>query len=145
MPNKNVSVSTHMDNSFVIGADIRGHSVVIDQPTQAGGTDTGPTPLEYFLFSIAGCVASIGRIAAMQQKIKLRSMDVVVSGDINTDTLMGIATVDRTGFQQVRIQAEIDADMSVEEKKAFLDMVCERCPLHDNVHYVTQVVHELVE
>lgn len=144
MPNKTVVVSAQMDSGFVLGADIRGHSLVIDQPTAAGGTDKGPTPLEYFLFSIAGCVASIGRIAAMQQRLSLRSMKVNVSGYINTDKLMDLPSADRTGFQQIRIEAEIDADMSEAEKQTFLDAICERCPLHDNVHYVTQVVHQLV-
>lgn len=37
--------------------DIRGHRIMVDQPTEAGGTDTAPTPTELFAASLATCVA----------------------------------------------------------------------------------------
>ncbi|WP_432696782.1 OsmC family protein [Marinobacterium sp. YM272] len=143
MATKRISITAEMGPSFAIKSDIRGHNVVIDQPTAGGGTDLGPTPLEYFLFSLAGCVGSIARIAAAQQKLDLRGMRVVVEGDLNPAGLLGKPSDDRVGFQTIEISAEIDADMSDEAKQAFLDEVCARCPLHDNIHYTTVVVHEL--
>ena len=97
---KMISVTAKMSSDWVVSADIRDHRVLIDQPKNAGGTDTGPSPLEMFLFSLGGCVASIARIAAKQQKIDLRSIEVTVSGGLNPDGLMGRATDDRAGFQQ---------------------------------------------
>lgn len=38
-------------------ATIGDHVLVFDQPVEAGGTDTGPTPTEAFVASLAGCVA----------------------------------------------------------------------------------------
>lgn len=144
MAGKVVSVTANLGSGWAIHSDIREHKVVIDQPQAGGGTNEGPTPLEYFLFSLAGCVGSIGRIAANQQKIDLRGMEVKVEADLNPAGLMGKPTDDRVGFQQVRIKAQIDADLSDAEKKVFLDEVCERCPLHDNVKLETEVLHELV-
>lgn len=37
--------------------DIRGHRLLVDQPTEAGGTDVAPTPVELFAASVATCVA----------------------------------------------------------------------------------------
>ncbi|MFJ3921740.1 OsmC family protein [Streptomyces sp. NPDC090022] len=37
--------------------DVRGHRLRVDQPTDAGGTDTAPTPTELFAASLATCVA----------------------------------------------------------------------------------------
>ena len=144
MAGKVVSVTANLGSGWAIHSDIREHKVVIDQPQAGGGTNEGPTPLEYFLFSLAGCVGSIGRIAANQQKINLRGMKIQVDADLNPAGLMGKPTDDRVGFQQVRISAEIDADLSDAEKKVFLDEVCDRCPLHDNVKLETEVLHELV-
>ena len=93
--------------------------MVIDQPKAAGGNDEGPSPLEYFLFSLGGCVASIARIVAKQQKIALRGIDVTVEADLNTAGLMGKPTDDRVGFQRFHISADIDADMAPEEKTGF--------------------------
>ncbi|MBP0048180.1 OsmC family protein [Marinobacterium sp. AK62] len=142
---KRVSVQAAMEQGFQVNADIRGHQMTIDQPEAARGTDQGPTPLEYFLFSLGGCICTIGRIAAMQKKIDLRSMKVTVEGDYNPAGLLGKPSDDRTGFQSVSVAAEIDADMSDDEKQAFLDEVCERCPLHDNIKLETRVTHHLVE
>ncbi|MGW4378896.1 OsmC family protein [Kitasatospora sp. NPDC004531] len=36
---------------------VRGHRLVVDQPSDAGGDDTGPTPTELFAASLASCVA----------------------------------------------------------------------------------------
>ena len=41
--------------------DIRGHLVGLDQPVADGGRDTGPTPTELFVASLAGCVAHYAR------------------------------------------------------------------------------------
>jgi putative redox protein len=36
---------------------VRGHTIVADQPINAGGADEAPTPVELFVASLAGCVA----------------------------------------------------------------------------------------
>jgi uncharacterized OsmC-like protein len=41
----------------VYTVDIRGHRLRVDQPLEAGGTDTAPTPTELFAASLAACVA----------------------------------------------------------------------------------------
>ena len=140
---KCISVNAEMGEGFAVEALLGEHRVVIDQPVAARGTGQGPTPLEYFLFALAGCIGTIGRIAAMQQKIELRGMKITVEGDYNPAGLLGKPSEDRTGFQQIRIEAEIDADMSDAEKKVFLDEICERCPLHDNTRLETSVVHSV--
>ncbi len=142
---KTVSVSTSMTEGYTISADIRGHKVTIDQPENARGTDLGPTPLEQFLFTMAGCVSTIARTAAMQQKIDLRGMQVSASGDLNPAGLLGKPSDDRVGFTEIRIEASIDADLTDAQKAEFLDQVCQRCPLHDNVKLASTVVHELVD
>lgn len=144
MSSKTISVTARMGQGCAVKAEIRDHKVVIDQPQEARGTNEGPTPLEYFLFSLAGCIASIARIAATQQKIELRGMEVKVDADLNPMGLLGKPTDDRVGFQQLRVEASMDADLSEDEKKAFLDAVCDRCPLHDNIKLATEVVHQLV-
>ena len=141
--NKLISVSTSMGAGARVQSDIRGHKVTIDQPAQAGGTDEGPTPLEYFLFSLAGCIQSIARIAASQQKIDMRGMDIDVVAELNPAGLLGKETEDRVGFQTITVKAQIDADLSDAEKAEFLDAVCDRCPLHDNIKLATVVDHSM--
>ncbi|WP_155056044.1 OsmC family protein [Streptomyces blattellae] len=44
-------------NGDAYEVDIRGHRVLVDQPMEAGGRDTAPTPVELFAASLATCVA----------------------------------------------------------------------------------------
>ena len=41
--------------------EVRGHQILVDQPIEAGGADTAPTPTELFAASLAGCVAFFAR------------------------------------------------------------------------------------
>jgi putative redox protein len=50
-----------MDVRFVAGeayeVTVRGHRLMVDQPADAGGQDSAPTPTELFVASLATCVA----------------------------------------------------------------------------------------
>lgn len=120
------------------------HAIIIDQPTAIGGTNLGPNPLEYYLSGLAGCVCAIGRIIAKQKRIKLDGMEVTVEGDIDKDFLMGAKEEGRAGFTELRITANIDAPMSQEEKKAFLQSIEKRCPVADNIENKTIIKAQVI-
>ncbi|MDX3458608.1 hypothetical protein PV396_42935 [Streptomyces sp. ME02-8801-2C] len=46
----------HVDGD-AFAVEVRGHRLLVDQPADAGGTDTAPTPTELFAASLATCVA----------------------------------------------------------------------------------------
>jgi len=139
MPKKTVSVESTLGEKFVIESNIRGHKLVIDQPVNAAGTDTGPTPLELILVSLAGCIGTIGRIIAMQRRIALRGMAIKVEGELDTDGLLGKPIEGRVGFESITITVGVDADMTDEEKEAFIHEVDRRCPVSENVLNATPI------
>ena len=139
MSMKTVAVESKLGDKFVIETNIRGHQVVIDQPVNAAGTDTGPTPLELVLVSLAGCIGTIGRIIAMQKRIALRGMAITVEGEIDTDGLLGKPIEGRIGFEGMAITVDVDADMTDEEKEAFIHEVDRRCPVSENLLNATPI------
>jgi putative redox protein len=139
MPKKTVVVESKLNEKFVIESEVRGHKILIDQPANAAGTDTGPTPLELLFASLAGCIGTIGRIVAMQQRIALRGMAIKVEGDLDTDGLLGKPIDGRTGFEGIVISVEVDADMTDAEKEAFIHAVDARCPVSENLLNATPV------
>lgn len=145
MPTKDVTVQAEMGAGMTIQCTADNHSFFIDQPKSAGGQDMGPTPLEYYLASIAGCIGSIGRIVAMQKKITMRRMTITTTGTINTDVLLGRNTTERAGFQSIRLAVELDADLTSEQKLEFLHEVERRCPVSENTSNPSQVQLTLVE
>ena len=143
MPKKTVTVESKLNDKLVIESDIRGHKVVIDQPANGGGTDTGPTPLEMVFASLAGCIGTIGRIVAMQKRIELRGMNIKVEGDLDTDGLLGKPIDGRIGFEGITVTVDVDADMTDEEKEAFIHEVDRRCPVSENLMNTTPITAKL--
>ena len=142
---KHVVVEARMGERFKIESTIGNHTVVVDQPKSGGGDDAGPTPLEYFFLSLAGCFATIARIAAKQKRINLRGMDVKVEGELDVEGLLGRNPDAQSGFRGITVRAKIDADLTHEQKREFLKEVDERCPVSDNLRQVTSLVTEVVE
>ncbi|MFA8342671.1 MAG: OsmC family protein [Rhodothermaceae bacterium] len=132
MPISTLKIGAKMENSF--RTEIKcSHNFVIDQPKQGGGQDEGPNPLEIFLSSLPACICAIGRIVAAQKRIDLKGISVDVEGDVDKDFLMGKTKEGRAGFTEIRAFVTIDADITKEEKEAFLHEVERRCPVADNI------------
>ncbi|QBG48864.1 OsmC family peroxiredoxin [Verrucomicrobia bacterium S94] len=139
MPKKTVTIESKLNDKFVIESEVRGHKLVIDQPANAGGTDTGVTPLEMVFVSLAGCLGTIGRIVAMQKRIELRGMSIKVEGDLDTDGLLGKPVDGRIGFEGITVTVDVDADLTDDEKLDFLREVDHRCPVSENLLHETPV------
>lgn len=137
---KTIRATGHMTDGMTIEIMCGEHKVYMDQPKNAGGNDLGPAPPELILASYAGCVGSIGRIIAYQEKITLRGMTFEVEADYDPDLLMGRKTTARAGFQEMRLKVKIDADLDDEAKQVFLDKIEERCPVGDNLINSTKLV-----
>lgn len=141
---KKVTTSASLGPKFQIAGRLGKFEAQVDQPTYAGGDDTAATPLDYLLFSMAACQATLARIVALQKRIDLRAYEVEVEGELETDVLLGKSESERCGFQSLKVRVRMDADMSDEEKRAFIEEVDRRCPVSENLHNATPVTLELV-
>ena len=140
MTDKIYRVQTEMTAGWRVSAQVGNHQMVIDQAT-AG--DTGPNPLDTFLFSLAGCVSTIAKMVAREQGIAFRGIKVEVEGVLNPAALAGKPSEDPVGFKRIDIRADIDADLDDEQKLAFLELVCRRCPVHHNLCHPCLIEHRL--
>lgn len=141
---KTVGVEAKLGEKFKIEVKAGDHVMYIDQPKAGGGTDAGATPLDYLFASLAGCVGTVARIVAIQKRIKLNGMDIKVEGDVDLDTLLGKSKENRPGFGSIKVTLNIDAEMSKEEKEAFIHEVESRCPVSDNIANITPLTIEIV-
>ncbi|MDP5293616.1 OsmC family protein [Oceanimonas sp. CHS3-5] len=139
MATKTYRVTSEMTSGWQVRAEVGQHRMIIDQ---ASAGDTGPNPLDTFLFALAGCVSTIAKMTAREQGFELRGIRVDVSGELNPAGLAGKPSEDPVGFKHIDIQADIDADLDEAAKQAFLELVCARCPVHDNLLRATPVSHQ---
>mgnify|MGYP005655665907 FL=1 len=142
---KTVKVTATGPEGWVVKTMSGKHESIVDQPTAMGGTDSGPTPLDYIFVALGGCLVTIAKIVAGQQKIDLRGVEVEISGDLNLDVLRGQEKNERAGFTSFNAQVKVDADLTREEKEAFLEEVDKRCPVSDNLMNLTPVSVKLAE
>jgi uncharacterized OsmC-like protein len=107
------------------------HLIDADHPVVLTGTDNGPTPVEYLLVGLAGCLtAGIANIAAAR-RVQLRSVTATVEGDIDLQGILGLSDEVRNGYEQVRVRFEIDADAPAEKIRQIVDQSRARSAVFD--------------
>jgi putative redox protein len=144
MPEQTVHVEATMGDDWVIECRTGNLTVYIDQSREHGGRERGPEPMPYTLLGLAGCIGSIGRIISRQQRFHLRGMEITIEADLDSDYLMGRTTEGRAGFSVIRAIVDVDADMTREEKEAFLAEIDRRCPVTDVLERGTLVEFTVV-
>ncbi|WP_298764829.1 OsmC family protein [uncultured Polaribacter sp.] len=82
MANSKVVLST---KKYLAEAKMRNHFAVIDEPGFYGGGDTGPSPVEYLLSAIGGCVSITLRMYAERKGWDLGAIAVDVTQIKNED------------------------------------------------------------
>jgi uncharacterized OsmC-like protein len=74
-----------------------------DHPTVLCGEDQAPTPVEWVLHALAGCLtAGIVNISAARG-VTLEAVECVVEGDIDLQGILGLSDKVRNGFQAIRV------------------------------------------
>jgi uncharacterized OsmC-like protein len=103
----------------------------VDHPVELVAGDNGPTPVEYLLVGLAGCItAGIGNIAAARG-VKLTSVRSTVEGDIDLNGVLGLDPTVRNGYQGIRARFEIEGEAGVEELKGIVERSIARSAVFD--------------
>jgi uncharacterized OsmC-like protein len=102
--------------------DVKGHQVRVDQPEFAGGTNTGPTPTDLWVASLAACVAYYAgkylRDNALPTEVTVRTVFKMAIGPARVS----------------RIQMTVDAPGLPEEQRAAFDEAISHCTVHNSLH-----------
>jgi len=132
-PHQPGQIAVHHLDGDRFAISVRGHTISVDQPVDAGGTDTAPTPTELFVASVAGCVAHYAR-------------RYLARHDIGSD---GMAVTAR--YVMAERPARVDAvdihitppdSLPVERRDAFL-AVASHCTVHNSLAQPVAVQIEL--
>ena len=70
-----------LENTRLIAENGRGHSIICDLPVSSGGTNSGPTPLELSLMSLAGCGVIIFADVCKNSKIEPSNIEIEVEAE----------------------------------------------------------------
>lgn len=132
------TITADLTAGFAVELRAGDHVWRADEPTDLGGTDTGPNPYELLLSAVAACTCITVSMYCQRKGWDLHSvsakydLDKVHAKDCEDcdDDVMG--KIDR-----VRSQIFIEGDFD-DEQRARLSEVAQRCPVHKTLdHGVT--------
>ncbi len=116
-----------------------GFTFAVDHPAVFAAADHGPTPVEYVLIGLAGCLTAGIAAVAQHRGIQLRSIRARVEGDMDIQGILGMDPEVRNGFDDVRVTYEIDADASRAEIEALVAQSQKRSAVYDLLTNPTRV------
>jgi uncharacterized OsmC-like protein len=91
-----------------------------DHPAVLVGADAAPTPVEFLLHAIAGCITSgMGNIAAARG-VTLTEVESSVEGDIDLRGILGLSDQVRNGYTQMRVHFRVKGDADPETLQAIV-------------------------
>ncbi|GAU69814.1 OsmC-like protein [Streptomyces sp. NBRC 110611] len=122
MSNRRIEVSFTDGEAYRIR--VRGHELVVDQPVDAEGGDSGPTPVELFVASLVSCVAYYaGRYLDRHD---------LPRGDLSATADFEMADDRPARVARVRIGVHVPVSLTSDRKEA-LRAVMRHCTIHNSL------------
>ena len=139
MGNHVISVRAESGATPLTRVTARQHEFTIDEPALFGGEDTAPSPVEYLLGAVAGCITAIGCQMAKEAGFQVYGLRASVDGEIDSARFLGLPGGTRSGFQEIRIGLEIDCSATEEQLRGWQEQLALRCPVLDGLLHPAKV------
>ncbi len=98
--------------------ELEGHDLRVDEPPEAGGTDTGPRPTQLLGASLAGCIA-----ITVEMYANRKGWDV---GAVEVDVEMSYEGPVPNSFE---VGLKLPSHLNAEQKRRLL-VIATKCPVH---------------
>jgi uncharacterized OsmC-like protein len=123
---------------------VRTYGFDVDHPECFASEDHGPTPVEYVLVGLVGCLTAGVAAVAQNREIQLNSVTATIEGNMNVLGILGADPDVRNGFNSVVVRYDIDADASREDIEALVAQSQKRSAVYDVITNPTAVTVEVV-
>ena len=143
MPKVTFKAQAHSENPTKTVVRSNGFTVIVDEPKNQGGTNEGPTPVDYVLAALAGCLNVVSHVVAKELDMNLNGVKIDLEGDLNPAKFMGMSDAERAGYQSIRVTLRPDTDADAATKEKWRLAVESRCPVSDNLSHETPVSVQL--
>jgi uncharacterized OsmC-like protein len=110
-----------------------------DHPEIFASEDKGATPVEMVLAGLAGCLTAGVASIAQLRKIQLRSVKATLEGAMDIQGILGIDSDVRNGFNDIKVNFEVDADASKDDIEALVAQSQKRSAVFDIIANPTNV------
>ena len=116
-------------SGYRVAIDAGGHSLVSDEPVEAGGTDEGATPYDFVLAALGACTAMTLRMYADRKGWPLEG--VVVRMHHGRSHAVDEQQCENRAVRLDQIERTLEiAGPLTQEQRVRLAEIAERCPVH---------------
>lgn len=133
------SINSKSESPARTEIETRGFKLIVDEPTELGGTNLAPNPVEYILAGYAGCINVVAHITAKELNIDLKDLNISIDGDIDPGRLFGQSFKERAGYQNINVQLKTNSKIDETVKARWLEAIETRCPVNDNLRNSTPI------
>ncbi|GAB1786164.1 OsmC family protein [Priestia aryabhattai] len=133
------SSSVKWKDGFYAEAQVGDHKpILIDEPDWFSGSNKGPGPAELLLSALGGCLSLAFIATASLMGIKVNSLEVNVSGQLDLNVMLGLKE-GNPGFNEVDVQFTVDSDADDKQVEELVSKAMEISPVKNSLERNVQV------
>src|SRR5215510_6344414 len=106
-----------------------------DEPAILLGEDQGPSAGEYLLHALASCVTTAIVYHAAARGIAIEEVESSIEGDVDLRGFLGIDPKVRNGFQEIRMNFRIKADVPDDQLQELCAIGQQYSPILDSISH----------
>jgi uncharacterized OsmC-like protein len=122
-------ILVHSERGYRTDIHIRQHTIIADEPIQAGGTDSGPTPMEMLLGTAGACIAVTTRAYAQRKGWPLEDVFVELEMERFKAEDYPSYSGDALYVHEIRETIKFEGPLTEEQKQRLL-VIAGKCPVH---------------
>ncbi|MCF6462454.1 OsmC family protein [Clostridium sp. Cult1] len=135
--------TTKLTEGMRVECSARDHQILLDEPKELGGTDTGMNPVEAVLCALGACKCIVARCFAKAHGVDLKDFRIELEGDLDPDGFMGKNKDAKIGFSEIRSKIYIESNSPKEKIEEFVQFIDRTCPVADTLSNSPKLVTEL--
>ena len=114
------------------------HTLIVDEPVEVGGDDSGPDPYQYLLSALAGCTAITLMMYARRKHWPLDEVQITLKNyRIHSSDIEHYEEED-TYIDEIERSIVLHGDLNDEQRER-LAYIATRCPVHKTLTTPTHI------
>ena len=142
-----VSVKLQLKEGFRTQITAGAHTIIADEPENAGGQDSGMSPYDLLLAALGACTAMTLKLYIERKKLPITDVEVLLTFDrIHIDDCESCSKEEREKDQEVQHISRliyVTGEVTDEQKERLL-YIAGRCPVHITLHSNPHVEDALI-
>jgi putative redox protein len=119
------------------------HRLTADEPAEAGGLDTGPSPYGLLLSALGACTSMTLRLYAERKKWPVQRIAVRLRhGKAYGSDCAAAADSKPVKIDRIEREIEVTGDLSDDQRKRMLE-IANKCPVHQTLERRNEIVTAL--